>query len=56
VLDKLAVSHKHATNGMEAWTRLSGMAAHAQQTGISVLTTRSTFWSTPKCRKWMATC
>ncbi len=36
VLDKLAVRHKHAQNGMEAWTRLSGMAAHAQQTGISV--------------------
>jgi two-component system chemotaxis response regulator CheV len=33
VLDKLAVKHKHAQNGMEAWTRLSGMAAHAQQTG-----------------------
>ena len=36
VLDKLAVKHKHAQNGMEAWTRLSGMAAHAQQTGHSV--------------------
>ena len=36
VLDKLAVRHKHAQNGMEAWTRLSGMAAHAQQTGSSV--------------------
>ena len=33
VLDKLRVKHKHAQNGMEAWTRLSGMAAHAQQTG-----------------------
>jgi two-component system chemotaxis response regulator CheV len=33
VLDKLGVRHKHAQNGMEAWTRLSGMAAHAQQTG-----------------------
>ena len=31
VLDKLGVRHKHAVNGMEAWTRLSGMAAHAQQ-------------------------
>ena len=30
VLDKLGVKHKHAVNGMEAWTRLSGMAAHAQ--------------------------
>jgi two-component system chemotaxis response regulator CheV len=36
VLDKLSVKHKHAQNGMEAWTRLSGMAAHAQQTGLSV--------------------
>jgi two-component system chemotaxis response regulator CheV len=36
VLDKLSVRHKHAQNGMEAWTRLSGMAAHAQQTGVSV--------------------
>lgn len=32
VLDKLGVKHKHAQNGMEAWTRLSGMAAHAQNT------------------------
>ena len=30
VLDRLGVKHKHAVNGMEAWTRLSGMAAHAQ--------------------------
>lgn len=33
VLEKLGVKHKHAQNGMEAWTRLSGMASHAQQTG-----------------------
>lgn len=25
--------HKHALNGLEAWTRLSGMAAHCQQLG-----------------------
>jgi two-component system, chemotaxis family, chemotaxis protein CheV len=31
VLDKLGVRHKHALNGLEAWTRLEGMAAHAQQ-------------------------
>ncbi len=36
VLDKLGVKHKHAQNGMEAWTRLVGMAAHAQQTGQSL--------------------
>lgn len=36
VLEKLGVKHKHAQNGMEAWTRLSGMAAHAQQTGQSL--------------------
>jgi two-component system chemotaxis response regulator CheV len=36
VLDKLAVHHKFAQNGMEAWTRLSGMASHAQQVGRSV--------------------
>jgi two-component system, chemotaxis family, chemotaxis protein CheV len=36
VLDKMDVHHKHAQNGMEAWTRLSGMAAHAQQTGQSL--------------------
>jgi two-component system chemotaxis response regulator CheV len=36
VLDKLAVHHKYAHNGMEAWTRLSGMASHAQQVGRSV--------------------
>jgi len=33
VLDKLGVKHKHATNGVEAWSRLQGLAAHAQQTG-----------------------
>lgn len=33
VLDKLGVKHKHATNGMEAWTRLQAIAAHAQQMG-----------------------
>ncbi|HUW36676.1 MAG TPA: chemotaxis protein [Rhodocyclaceae bacterium] len=31
VLDKLGAKHKHAVNGMEAWTRLSGMASHAKQ-------------------------
>ncbi|MCL4681992.1 MAG: chemotaxis protein [Rhodocyclaceae bacterium] len=36
VLDQLGIRHKHALNGLEAWTRLSGMAAHAQQTGSSV--------------------
>lgn len=36
VLDRLGVRHKHATNGMEAWTRLQGIAAHAQQMGHSV--------------------
>lgn len=36
VLDKLGVRHKHATNGMEAWTRLQGIAAHTQQTGRSI--------------------
>jgi len=33
VLDKLGVRHQHAPNGMEAWTRLQGMAGHAQQLG-----------------------
>lgn len=33
VLDRLGVKHKHALNGLEAWTRLSGMAAHCQQLG-----------------------
>ncbi len=36
VLDKLGVRHKHATNGLEAWTRLQGMAAHAMQTGRDI--------------------
>lgn len=36
VLDKLGVKHKHATNGLEAWTRLQGLATHAQQTGSSL--------------------
>lgn len=33
VLDKLGVKHKHAQNGLEAWTRLEGMANHCQQIG-----------------------
>ncbi len=36
VLDKLGVHHKQAQNGLEAWTRLEGMASHAQQMGRSV--------------------
>lgn len=36
VLDKLGIKHKHATNGMEAWTRLQAIAAHTQQMGSSV--------------------
>jgi two-component system chemotaxis response regulator CheV len=36
VLDKLGVKHKHALNGLEAWTRLSGMATHCQQFGTHV--------------------
>ena len=36
VLDQLGIRHKHALNGLEAWTRLSGMAAHAQQAGTSL--------------------
>ncbi len=36
VLDQLGIKHKHALNGLEAWTRLSGMAAHAQQMGTSM--------------------
>jgi two-component system chemotaxis response regulator CheV len=36
VFDKLGVKHKHALNGLEAWTRLSGMAAHCQQLGTLV--------------------
>jgi two-component system chemotaxis response regulator CheV len=31
VMDKLGVHHKHALNGLEAWTRLESMAAHAHQ-------------------------
>jgi two-component system chemotaxis response regulator CheV len=33
VLDKMGARHKHALNGMEAWTRLQGMATHAEQVG-----------------------
>ena len=36
VLDKLGVHHKHAMNGLEAWTRLEGIAGHAQQSGRHV--------------------
>ncbi len=36
VLDQMGIKHKHALNGQEAWTRLSGMASHAQQVGASV--------------------
>ncbi len=31
VLEKMGVQHKHAVNGMEAWTRLQRMAAHSEQ-------------------------
>jgi two-component system chemotaxis response regulator CheV len=33
VLDKLAVTHQHASNGREAWDRLQSMAARAQAEG-----------------------
>lgn len=33
LLDKIGVKHKYATNGMEAWQRLSGLASHSHQTG-----------------------
>ncbi len=36
VLEKMGVKHRHALNGQEAWTRLSGMAAHAMQTNRSI--------------------
>ena len=36
VFDKLGVKHKHALNGLEAWTRLSGIASHCQQLGRTV--------------------
>ena len=36
VFDKLQVKHKHATNGQEAWSRLQGLASHAQQTGSTL--------------------
>ncbi|WP_301102992.1 chemotaxis protein [Propionivibrio sp.] len=36
VFDKLGVKYKHATNGAEAWSRLQGLAAHAQQAGASL--------------------
>lgn len=33
VLDKMAVSHQHASNGREAWERLQSMASRAQAEG-----------------------
>lgn len=36
VLERIQVQHKHATNGLEAWTRLQGIASHCQQSGQSV--------------------
>lgn len=36
VLDKLGVRHKYAQNGLEAWTRLSSIADHADLTGRAV--------------------
>ena len=36
VLDKLHIKYKQAVNGAEAWTRLQGLADHAQQTGGSL--------------------
>lgn len=34
VLEKLGVKHKQATNGLEAWERLQGEAAFAEQHGV----------------------
>ncbi|MDR3055319.1 MAG: chemotaxis protein [Zoogloeaceae bacterium] len=36
VLDRLRVKYKQAVNGAEAWTRLQGLADHAQQIGGSL--------------------
>ena len=36
VFDKLGVKYKNASNGLEAWERLKGLASHAQQTGASL--------------------
>jgi len=36
VLDQLGVRHKHALNGLEAWTRLEGIATHSQAAGRPV--------------------
>lgn len=36
VLDKLGCRHKHAVNGLEAWSRLQAMAEHAAQTGANL--------------------
>ncbi|GHU38847.1 chemotaxis protein CheW [Betaproteobacteria bacterium] len=36
VLDRLHIKYKQAVNGAEAWTRLQGLADHAQQTGGSL--------------------
>jgi len=36
VIDRMGVHHKHANNGLEAWTRLAGMAQHCQLTGRKV--------------------
>ncbi len=33
VLDRLGVSHRHATNGVEAWQRLDAIAGQMQRTG-----------------------
>ncbi len=36
VLELLGVKHKHANNGAEAWTRLQSIAAHAQQSAVTL--------------------
>jgi two-component system chemotaxis response regulator CheV len=36
VFDKLGVRHKHATNGLEAWNRLQGLAVHALQANTTL--------------------
>lgn len=35
-LEKMGVRHKHAVNGKEAWERISGIAAHSEQTGTPI--------------------
>ena len=57
VLDQLAVPHQQALNGREAWDKLSRARARGRRaTTCRCASGSASCWSTPRCRRWTATC